>query len=72
SQNGSACVPVVTRARLDDLCRARVAVEGLAAELGAPRLTTSDIATLEKITADQQAIGRNGSIYELIAKNQQF
>ncbi|TIT27073.1 MAG: GntR family transcriptional regulator, partial [Mesorhizobium sp.] len=44
----------------------------LAAELGAPRLTTSDIATLEKITADQQAIGRNGSIYELIAKNQQF
>ncbi|RUV72977.1 MAG: GntR family transcriptional regulator [Mesorhizobium sp.] len=72
SQNGSACVPVVTRARLDDLCRARVAVEGLAAELGAPRLTTSDIATLQQITADQQAIGRNGSIYELIAKNQQF
>ncbi|RWC43248.1 GntR family transcriptional regulator [Mesorhizobium sp.] len=72
SQNGSACVPIVTRARLDDLCRARVAVEGLAAELGAPRLTASDIATLQQITADQQAIGRNGSIYELIAKNQQF
>lgn len=72
SQNGSACVPIVTRARLDDLCRARVAVEGLAAELGAPRLTASDIATLQKITADQQMIGRNGSIYELIAKNQQF
>ncbi|MGX9116497.1 GntR family transcriptional regulator [Mesorhizobium sp. BHbsci] len=72
SQNGSACVPVVTRARLDDLCRARVAVEGLAAELGAPRLTASEIATLQRITADQKAIGRNGSIYELIAKNQQF
>jgi DNA-binding GntR family transcriptional regulator len=72
SQNGSACVPVVTRARLDDLCRARVAVEGLAAELGAPRLTATDIATLQQITADQQTIGRNGSIYELIAKNQQF
>ncbi|MER8435735.1 GntR family transcriptional regulator [Mesorhizobium sp. M1312] len=72
SQNGSACVPVVTRARLDDLCRARVAVEGLAAELGVPRLTAPDIATLQQITADQQAIGRNGSIYELIAKNQQF
>jgi DNA-binding GntR family transcriptional regulator len=72
SQNGSACVPVVTRARLDDLCRARVAVEGLAAELGAPCLTASDIATMQQITADQQAIGRNGSIYELIAKNQQF
>lgn len=72
SQNGSACVPIVTRARLDDLCRARLAVEGLAAELGAPRLTAADIATLQRITAEQQAIGRNDSIYELIAKNQQF
>ncbi|TIW45550.1 MAG: GntR family transcriptional regulator [Mesorhizobium sp.] len=63
---------LAARARLDDLCRARVAVEGVAAELGAPRLTASDIATLQQITADQQAIGRNGSIYELIAKNQQF
>ncbi len=70
--NGSARVPIVTRARLDDLCRARVAVEGLAAELGAPRLTPAEIATLEQIVADQQAIGRNDSIYELISKNQQF
>ncbi|TGQ25091.1 GntR family transcriptional regulator, partial [Mesorhizobium sp. M00.F.Ca.ET.216.01.1.1] len=72
SQNGSACVPVVTRARLDDLCRARLAVEGLAAELGAPRLTAAEIASLQRVTDDQQAIGRDGSIYELIAKNQQF
>lgn len=72
SQNGSACVPVVTRARLDDLCQARVAVEGLAAELGAPRLTPADVASLERITTEQQAIGRNDSIYDLIAKNQQF
>lgn len=72
SQNGSACVPIVTRARLDDLCRARLAVEGLAAELGAPRLSAADIAALQQITAEQQAIGRNDSIYELISKNQQF
>ncbi len=72
SQNGSACVPPVTRARLDDLCQARVAVEGLAAELGAPRLTRADIASLEQITTEQQAIGRNDSIYDLISKNQQF
>ena len=57
SQNGSACVPVVTRARLDDLCRARLAVEGLAAELGAPRLTAADVASLQRVTDDQQAIG---------------
>ena len=72
SQNGSACVPVVTRARLDDLCQARVAVEGLAAELGSPRLTRADIAELEQITADQRAIGSKDIIYELISKNQQF
>lgn len=72
SQNGSARVPVVTQARLDDLCRARVAVEGLATELGGPRLTATEIATLQRITDDQQAIGRDGSIYELIAQNQQF
>ncbi|MEW6632497.1 MAG: GntR family transcriptional regulator [Pseudomonadota bacterium] len=72
SQNGSARVPVVTQARLDDLCRARVAVEGLAAELGGPRLTATEIATLQRITDDQQAVGRDGSVYELIAQNQQF
>jgi DNA-binding GntR family transcriptional regulator len=72
SQNGSACVPIVTRARLDDLCQARLAVEGLATELGAPRLTAAEIATLQRITTEQQTIGRNDSIYDLIAKNQQF
>src|SRR5262249_16424897 len=70
--NGSARVPVVTLARLDDLCRARVAVEGLAAELGAPRLTSADIETLERIAGEQQAIRRNSNGYELRAKNQQF
>src|SRR5271155_5767889 len=37
--NGSARVPFVTRGRLDDLCRARIAVEGLATELGAGQIT---------------------------------
>ena len=72
AQNGSARVPMVTVARLDDLCRARVAVEGLAAELGAPRLTASDIARLEQIVSEQQSILRDRSIYELMAKNYDF
>jgi DNA-binding GntR family transcriptional regulator len=70
--NGSARIPAVTRARLDDLCRARIAVEGLAAELGIPHLTARDVATLEAIAADQHTIGRNSNVYELMAKNQQF
>lgn len=70
--NGSARIPMVTRARLDDLCRARIAVEGLATELGVPHLTAKDIEKLETIAAEQHAIGRNSNVYELMAKNQQF
>jgi len=72
ASNGSARIPMVTVARLDDLCLARVAVEGLAAEIGAPRLTPQDIATLETIAAEQHNIGRTSNIYQLMAKNQQF
>lgn len=72
SAKGTAQVPQVSRAGLDDLARARVAVEGLAAELAAPRLTAADIAELETITEDQQDIGQQQEIYALMAKNQQF
>nr|WP_246781107.1 GntR family transcriptional regulator [Rhizobium sp. BK602] len=70
--NGSARIPIVTLARLDDLCRARIAVEGLAAELGLPRLTATDIATLERIAAEQHAIGLGRNVYDLMIRNQQF
>lgn len=70
--NGSARIPIVTLARLDDLCRARIAVEGLAAELGFPNLTISDIATLDRIAGEQHVIGRGANVYDLMAKNQQF
>lgn len=70
--NGSACVPKVTIARLDDLCRARIAVEGLATELATPHLDSVDILNLERLMAEQRDIGRNDTIYELIGKNQDF
>ncbi|TKB29839.1 MAG: GntR family transcriptional regulator, partial [Mesorhizobium sp.] len=35
-------------------------------------LTAAEIGLLQRVTDDQRAIGRDGSIYELIAKNQQF
>jgi len=72
AQNGSARVPAVTVARLEDLARARVAVEGLAAELGAPRLTARDITGLEAIVAEQRSIGRDRDVYDLMAKNYDF
>lgn len=70
--NGSARIPAVTVERLDDLARARIAVEGLATELGGPRLTSADITLLETITNEQNALGRSDNVYELIEKNQRF
>lgn len=72
SATGTARVPQVSLARLDDLAQARIAVEGLAMELAAPRLSVAEIALLEKVTDDQESIGRSQDIYELIAKNQDF
>lgn len=73
SMNGSARVPQVSVARLDDLARARIAVEGLAAELAAPRLSRTEIAELEHLTDEQRAIGSSTSeVYPLMAKNQAF
>ncbi|RDJ04828.1 GntR family transcriptional regulator [Rhizobium grahamii] len=69
--NGSARIPPVTAARLDDLARARIAVEGLATELGGPRLTSADIALLESIVEQQHATARE-NVYELIEMNQRF
>ncbi|MCW5773817.1 MAG: GntR family transcriptional regulator, partial [Rhodospirillaceae bacterium] len=44
--NRSARVPMLDRDRLDDLCKARIAIEGLAAELAAARATPADVARL--------------------------
>lgn len=72
AQTGSAQVPSVTQARLDDLCRARVAVEGLATELAVGNLTARDIAALKALVAEQQGIARQAEVYDLILKNQEF
>ncbi|KQV65274.1 GntR family transcriptional regulator [Rhizobium sp. Root1220] len=69
--NGSARIPPVTAARLDDLARARIAVEGLATELGGPRLSPADMTLLETIIDQQHATARE-NIYELIDMNQRF
>lgn len=72
SSGGSARVPVVTKARLDDLCRARVTLEAMATELAVPLLTQDDLATLQNIVSEQQTIGREKDVYTLIGKNQEF
>lgn len=70
--NGSARVPLVTRSRLDDLCRARIAIEGLATELSAAQVTAGDVETLETAVSEQERIARHASVYDMLGKNRQF
>lgn len=70
--NGSARVPAVSAARLEDLCRARIAVEGLAAELAGTRFEPAAIDALAAVVAEHEALGTGGDIYPMLAKNQQF
>ncbi|QRM57757.1 GntR family transcriptional regulator [Sinorhizobium sp. BG8] len=50
--NRSVRVPLITRARLDDLARARILIEGQMVALALPRLTTDDFAKLRQINVD--------------------
>lgn len=69
--NGSARVPSVSRPRLDDLCRARMAVEGLATELAAQTIGEGDIATLERLVREHEESGRE-DVYAMLDRNQAF
>jgi DNA-binding GntR family transcriptional regulator len=72
SRNGSARVPVVTRDRLDDLCRARVAVEGLAVELGTRAISEEDLARLNEIEDGHTAAAKAGNVYRMLVGNRDF
>ncbi|MBP1849578.1 GntR family transcriptional regulator [Rhizobium halophytocola] len=71
-RSGSARVPAVSRERLDDLCRARKALEGLATELAAERLSDEEIEHCLKLAREHQALGIDGQVYEMLRKNQEF
>lgn len=72
SRNGSARVPPVTLARLDDLCRARVAVEGLAVELGARLMSAEDYGRLVEIENAHTAAAKAGNVYGMLVNNHDF
>lgn len=69
--NGSSSVPTVSRARLDDLCRARIAVEGLATELGAENFSADSIRALRRNIDAHEAL-ESGDVYDMLIKNREF
>ena len=71
-RNGSARVPAVSRMRLDDLCRARMALEGLATELATSHMTEQDIDACLAIAREHEQLGRTGQVYDMLRKNQEF
>lgn len=72
ARNGSARVPNTSRERLDDICRVRVALEGLATELATPRMQALDVDRCRVLAREHEALGHDGKIYEMLRKNQEF
>ncbi|WP_170181727.1 GntR family transcriptional regulator [Phreatobacter stygius] len=70
--NRSARVPRADHAKLDDLQRVRFAIEGLAAELAAARVTRADIATLDAIVEAEVRELTTSGIEASVAQNLEF
>jgi DNA-binding GntR family transcriptional regulator len=70
--NRSARVPLMDVSRLEDLRRVRLAVEGLAAELGARYATPSEVATLERIVKAEIQADEEARIETSVALNLEF
>ncbi|MBK3745569.1 GntR family transcriptional regulator [Paraburkholderia aspalathi] len=72
ARNGSAIVPDVSKTRLNDLCQARIALEGLAAELGVAHVTDEDLERCTQLAREHEEMGRTGEVYPMLRTNQQF
>ncbi len=70
--NRSARVPVWDRARLDDLHKARIAIEGLTAELAAARATGADVARLTAILEAEIEADDANRVEASVAQNREF
>lgn len=70
--NGSARVPAVSRENLDDICVARLALEGAATEQAARLATPAQIAAAEILAQEHAALGMDGDVLGMLRKNQEF
>lgn len=70
--NGSAYVPPVTRAALDDICRARIALERLATQQAVENITPAELDALERLEAEHTATSHLQNVYEMLEKNRDF
>lgn len=70
--NRSAIVPTLDRAAMEDVRAVRLAVEGLAAELAAARMTSADIDGLERLVLQEVEADSAKRVEETVAQNRAF
>jgi len=70
--NGSAYVPDVDQHTLEDICRARLALEGLAAELAVERMSPAALSELAALEARHSATAELRDVYEMLERNRDF
>ena len=70
--NRTARVPILSLERLEDLCRARIAIEGLAAELATDRATEADLERLESLIEGETHADDTAQAELSVAQNQAF
>lgn len=68
----SAILPPLSAAAHDDLCKARMVIEGGAAELAAAAITTDELAELRDISANHQSALLDGRVEDMLAGNKDF
>ncbi|MBS9721845.1 GntR family transcriptional regulator [Tianweitania sp. BSSL-BM11] len=72
TRTGTARVPEVSRERLDDICRARIEIEGLAVELATLKASDADLDRLSVLMRDHEAAAASGEVYEMLHRNHIF
>jgi DNA-binding GntR family transcriptional regulator len=70
--NRTVIVPLLSKDRLDELRRIRVALEGMLAEAAAQRMSSADLGKLESLHEDMRAAVAAGDIKRYLARNQEF
>lgn len=72
TRTGTARVPEVSRERLDDICRARIEIEGLAVELATLNVTAADLRRMDNLMRDHERAAASGEVYEMLHRNYIF
>lgn len=70
--NGSAHVPQALPKALEDINRARMALEGLAAELAAQRISGPELTALEELEARHRAAAETCDVHQMLERNRDF